>query len=100
MLFLLIVWGLIRLQCGSADVRTLFVRQVEKRNTPKVFLLRQSQREKRLTFFEQDSRSSLVSDQVNFCERKKRVKPLPSAGAQYFGFAKSSIVCILFLFYH
>ena len=57
MLFLLIVWGLIRLQCGSADVRTLFVRQVEKRNTPKVFLLRQSQREKRLTFFEQDSRS-------------------------------------------
>jgi len=57
LLFLLIVWGLIRLQCGSADVRTLFVRQVEKRNTPKVFLLRQSQREKRLTFFEQDSRS-------------------------------------------
>lgn len=35
-----------------------------------------------------------------FLQRKKRVKPLPSAGAQYFGFAKSSIVCILFLFYH
>lgn len=41
----------------SADVRTLVRPIVEKRNTPKVFLLRQSKREKRLTFFERDSRS-------------------------------------------
>lgn len=70
----------------SADNRTWFVRQVEKRKSPKDFFLRQS-----LIFSERAG---------EFLQRKKRVQPLPSARAQYFGFAKSSIVCILFLSFH
>ena len=91
--------GGLRLQCeaqtfgrGSSDSR-------KKKHAQSVSFETVAER-KTLDVFSNKTVAPKRSDQVNFCECKKRVKPLPSARAQYFGFAKSSIVCILFLFYH